>query len=365
MNRLEQSYHYDEDGEIDEFCTLLDCAEQILYFALKEYKEEYKVDYKKFFCQDINLRLEETQKISLHFNKDYGDDNPFFIEKKIEVDQENVFLKLKEEIDRGSLIVIRTMIDMLPHYEAYKPNIIGTRDGHFFLIVGYDENKFFYVDSPFMLKESCCIKLENNKAIGIVEEDVLAKAFAVLCEASTLSVQSEHLLDWNMEDRIELILNRIVENYYLEPQINTNNSTNRQKYIGRSALERILEYSQSEQPVEVLSLILKDFYFTHLMLAKRKILRMCLMDEKKYSQCNTTEKLIGYIDQSIREWDKFKLVLVKNLHVPNKNLKQIVSDKVNKLITIEDSIVKEIRELISESKQNSYTNKDVLVKNYY
>lgn len=177
----------------------------------------------------------------------------------------------------------------------------------------------------------------KTNSVGVMEESELFNAFKVFFEVHTVELNSENLLNKTFDNKLQEVLKYIVYNYYLN--YNENN-----RYIGNGALNKLLNYIQQENSHN-LFLQLKDFYFSHLMLSKRKILKACIKHSNNYKE-NETELILSCLSKSIDEWENLKLILVKSSFVKIQNFKEILLIKMKTIIDLEYNIVNAIQKIL-------------------
>lgn len=138
-------------------------------------------------------------------------------------------------IDRGHSVIYRTMFDMLYPYCWYHENAKGIHDNHYGAIVDYDEEYYYFIDSPYVLNDERTIKYNENNTINLITHENMRLAFDKLCELSILIIK-EDLLDTLYP--IDELINKIRINYF-KSKIKIN--SNLTDYTGKPAYLKLLE----------------------------------------------------------------------------------------------------------------------------
>ena len=132
-----------------------------------------------------------------------------------------VFKQLEELLDKGCFVLVQAVKQRVPFSSSFvsydvvleNPELI-----HPFLVVGYDEKRLFYVDSPFSIKTESFIHLEGNKSIGVVDKKGMEPAFDYTVRLVVLYPEA---LDRNESyDSAISTIKETITSYYKSPSYN-------------------------------------------------------------------------------------------------------------------------------------------------
>ena len=341
MNRLERKYLIDENGSDDFLFYAVDCYEKILYHAIKD----YGVDHKFAFCDDINLCFtHDVNKGKVHFdlNESHVNDSLFLVNRYLP-DHDSIEKILKEKVDSGKITAVRTMFDMLAPYVWYKnEDRAGISNTHFCLVVGYDDESYYFVDDRWMVNSDRWKPYSKNPTIGIIERHHFLEALNVFCEIMVVEINTELLNEVNKFDEVA---KKIVESYYVKyapkPEYEY------PWYVGREALEKIAELTYTKEKFQPIKRHLeKNLFFVHLLIKRREILKQCLQVVSDQYDSHKVTKLINAIDDSIKEWRVLQSISSKQSLKSYDNFELIIREHFEKLVQTEDSLIGCIDELI-------------------
>lgn len=325
INRLNRKYFQDESGEIDLVAHSINCYENILYHALKD----YKVDYKLAFCNDINLRVGVGKDIILTKNHiDVHDD--LFIVNSHSPSSDLACTLIEKLVDSGKIVAVNTMFDMLPPYFWFgSQEKKGKSNTHLCTIVGYDSNNFFFTDNPSMLVKERMKTYPGNDTIGVIEKSIMEKAFQYYCQIYEISINVNALrsIDKFEETRVAILQNYDMCSYY----DTCNNSVT---YIGKSALQKFIWALENDL---ILNELTKDFFFVYLMYSSRKIFKWCL--EKKRNEYINSNVVLECLDTTIKEWEILYYIILRHVLSPRANIKDVLIKKITRIIFLEDILM--------------------------
>lgn len=329
MNRFEKRYFINSDGTPDKLIISIDCYQKILYHALCD----YSIDYKYAFCDDINLLIEQNDELRFDINTLNLNASLFDVRKYTPNPSEALPL-VEKLIDTGTIVAVCTMFDMLPPYAWYKQeDKIGKSNTHFFMIIGYDDKNYYFVDDPGMLVGERMIKYNNNPSVGVLDKSLLLSALQEYCLIITVDVIESMFSYLNFFD---IVKNKIVENYYV-----SNSRIRENNIIGRQALE-LLNKSVTISKSTV-SIISKDYYWIHLMHSRRSIFKWCL--EGLVNEYENTSLVLEYLDEDITNWKMLYGVVSRHVYKPHPEIENTINNRVNNIINIEDKLIESIEKM--------------------
>ncbi len=331
MNRLEKNYFYNGNKPHNNLISSLDCLEKVLYHALSEHIP----DCKYAFCNDINLNICQCHKLYNYYPNRLDLNTDLFKIESYCPEPEKSLTLLEQLIDSGTLVAINTMFDILPPYTWYmQEDKRGKSNTHFCTIIGYDENNYFFVDDPSMLVDERLIRYNNNPTIGLIKKNTLKTAFNEYCQIITVKVNKGCLPYIN---KFDVIKSQVIDNYNSKSCFYDDTIV----ILGRNALEKLTTDVYDDA---ILSTIVSNFYWVHLMYSRRILFKECIKD---ISDNNTNINLILMnLDKSISEWKAVYRIIATHVYKRQySNLPYILSKRIEKIINIEDSLIESLNKL--------------------
>lgn len=218
-------YYFNDNNELSHIPSMLNCFETCIYYILKT-KLTNTDCLMDLFLKDINIKL-TLDKNGKAF-KDIG---------IISAENNNDLIKVKYHkgigketlneiysiLDKGESVIIKTYYDRLIFFKDYKgkdaPIVPFDVDVyHVLLIIGHNDGKIFYVESPINVNKNH-ITYFANKTIGVVTEEDFLVAADVFLDYYTVDVNDNYVFE---TDKVNLMIREIVENYYTGPKLINN-----------------------------------------------------------------------------------------------------------------------------------------------
>lgn len=164
--RMSKKYIFDNKENENNLYGYIDCYEKILCCALEEHTENCK----KVFCNDINLKI-CIEQLGFYPNDLKLKDELFQVKRYTPIPQQAMRV-LENLIDKGTIVAVCTMFDMLPPFEWYQQkDKIGKSNTHFTIVVGYDKNYVYFAEHPDMLKRDA-VMWSENPTVGMIEKNI-------------------------------------------------------------------------------------------------------------------------------------------------------------------------------------------------
>lgn len=334
MNKyLDRYYHIDKDGNLDFICLSIDCWEQMKYQALRNYNINF-IDYNYIFCDNINLEFRinnenySINKISNYLNKDL-----YSIKKYKE--NKNPLILIKEILDNGDFVALRTMFNTLPPYNWFyeTPNI--KHSNHFCSIIGYKLDEFYIGESQFLINQEYCKKYSRNKNITILNGKDLLNSLKCHSDIRTIRINSNYL---NKINKLHYLLEIIIKDFYNDSKFIENKYN--YKYIGKRALYEIKNTIEKNDKNIFEIDFFKSHFDAHIISSRHKLLYNCLKNDNEYSNMLDIDYILNKILEAAKIWENLKLIILKNTINPIKNFKRDIIICLDKIIETEKILFK-------------------------
>lgn len=140
-SKFKLSYHVDRNGNRQPFCTLLNCYEQICYFELRKVSD---FNPWVFFCNDINLRITNENRILLESTDIKGQ----YLEEKEWVIENDHFAKTSKILKEYGGVMCHTAFNFIPDYCWYEEGREQLHLGHGMYLLDEDEENYYIADAP-------------------------------------------------------------------------------------------------------------------------------------------------------------------------------------------------------------------------
>lgn len=191
-NFLTKRYYLNSNNMMDDIVDSLgDCLVQAAYLVLKSKYGLRRDDYKAFLNETtVKLIVDSNNDlISFETVENMFDREVFSINSNSQTNQ-NTVETVSSVLKTGDIPAIATIIERFPFsafYDInYKLNI--RRTGHVFIIVGEDEENFFYVDNPSVISYKQYVAYEKNRGIGIIAKKFFMRQLKIIAMYLHLSL---------------------------------------------------------------------------------------------------------------------------------------------------------------------------------
>lgn len=315
----ERSYHYNKEGGIDEVVNLIDCWDQILYVILVN----RNIDIVDFFYGDINPEFYEhggqfgLRRLEENVNK-------YFIINKIEQTENSTYInEIEKYLEKNISVSMVTMFDMLPNYDWYNEGIVGKHNGHSNIVVGYDKNALYVIDSPLVFVEDRDRKWDRNKSIHLIDKKYVEKALNVYCDLKTIQYK-ENFIDENFIDKLK----KMEYNYW--------NGSN----IGRKAIEKYIEKIE-----EITQEVYTNLYEIHLVYARHQLLKLYL--QKHFGEIKKWKNVIEAIQSCSEQWFALKMLIQRKGTISKEEFVDRIAVQLKRIMRYEDKFFDIVLALIN------------------
>ncbi|MCD1258957.1 hypothetical protein B5M42_008915 [Paenibacillus athensensis] len=182
---LHYEYYFDSQGRPDEFAKLLNCFQAPLYFLLKGrlgLRDPYPL-----FMQDPGFHLVRRADggLSSIEPRQAWSSVPYFDIGIYRLKGAEGTAKLCELLDEGHFVMLQTHSQRVPFYQHFQSldfpfdePLHNSRQNHFFTILGYDEQSFYYMDAVREIRQHDFVPYRGFKHMGIVSKAALEPAFS-------------------------------------------------------------------------------------------------------------------------------------------------------------------------------------------
>ncbi|MGD1839217.1 MAG: hypothetical protein ACPKPY_14300 [Nitrososphaeraceae archaeon] len=340
MDKYIKRLHYiNQFGELDPLCLAIDCWEQILFQALRD----YEIDYKFAFCDDINIKYYTREDRCLICKSSLGLNSSLYNIETLSHNAYDIFNIINKTLDSNKFIAFKTMFDMIPAYTWYKKDSLGNHNTHISTIIGYDENNYYITDSPLVLVKDRCDFHPQNQTIVKINQKIFNDSFSRYCELITIDINEYNITNIY---KLDELLYLIVENYY-NPTMDNDGDID--IYYGRNALVKLYNSVSNQKFTYLKKHFFSNHFELHILYSRRLILKWCLEAHScKYIKNIYFEKVIFYLNRSIEEWNTLKLITIKNNYSGVKNYRQLIKKYLKDIIIIEDQLINNLNCMIQQ-----------------
>ena len=314
-----RNYHYADNGEPDEVVNLIDCWDQILYVVLVN----RGIDIVDFFCGDISPEFYgDGERFGLRRIEE--DVNQYFkLDKAMADGSEDCIDEIERNIRKDLPIAMTTMFDMLPNYDWYEEEIIGSHNGHSNMIVGYDRDNVYVIDSPLVFVEGRDKRLGTNKSIHLIGKKYVRDALKAYCDLMTVQYAG------NFVDKgLPAKLKNIEYNYWNRPA------------TGRKAFEEYIDSVEKAKGREIHI----DLYEMHLLYGRHELLRLYI--KKHLSENDGLRKIEHPIEKCCEEWFALKMLVQRKGLLEKREFAERIGKQVENVMAYEDKLFDAIHCLV-------------------
>lgn len=306
----------------------IDCCEQMEYQSLRN----YNTDYYLVFCNDTNITYcEKNSNIDIIPNDLKINDNLFDF-NVITESYEEVDYSIQEIIKNNKIVIFQTVFDKLKTYVWYHENGEYTKKNHNAIIIGYDNDYYFYVDSPPTRNKNYFESNLYNSSVGKIKKEELILAMKIHCKIGYINIFEEKLLEITSVDRI---LKKIIESYLGIP-----NTKQISKYYtvltGRVALEKLIQSLQNRDSSQR---FFADPFDSELICSRHKILEICLKNYK-YMFCNEyLQDVLDVLGELINYWKIVNHLIIKQSIKPYSRFNNTIIKYIKIILIYEDKFI--------------------------
>lgn len=330
-------YHINEKGELDPICIALDCGEQIKYHILRTYQDKNMINYNYIFCDDINLKLTYSNlKYNIRKKTHNLNGKLYNINTYENIDKP---MKILEDIlDQGKIAAVRTNFNTLPPYKwcQVNPNVEHSR--HYFMIIGHSSEEVFFIDSPFLLDKKYNKTHSSNSTINILSKSCLEFALEQHAIIKSIEVNCAELINSN---KLSSLIPLMIEEFF-----STIDSVNNNVFIGKNALEKILEAIKNND-YSVFDCAFFDSHFdTHIMYSRRELLKNAILDDQNYKNKENLFKVISLLQESMQEWLKLKNLIIKKCAGKDSLFYEKTENIFRNILNTEEKMFYELKKMI-------------------
>lgn len=312
-NFLTKRYYLNSNNMMDDIVDSLgDCLVQAAYLVLKSKYGLRRDDYKAFLNETtVKLIVDSNNDlISFETVENMFDREVFSINSNSQTNQ-NTVETVSSVLKTGDIPAIATIIERFPFsafYDInYKLNI--RRTGHVFIIVGEDEENFFYVDNLSVISYKQYVAYEKNRGIGIISKKFFYEATKDYCDVLTFKF-NKNVIDYYTKHPQEALINS--KDNYFKNEVYYGNFI---EYFGRNALIKLIELFETEKlrfdalaPSEDRDMITYFNWKLWNIKGRRNLQRYYLEQNNN----NNALKLIKSLKESIKHWDLLYKILYKD-----------------------------------------------------
>lgn len=350
MDWRDLNYYINENGDIDQLVDSMgDCILQSIY--LIERKVLNKPDFYIAFLNEITMILGETKHgdfIRINNIENVMNKSLFELIMHSGIN-EKAPEKITEIINSGSAAIMHVIIERFPFAQQYDPKYLKSeiRSEHAFLIVHEDEENYYFVDNPAIVRRENFTTYEKNPQIGILSKKDFSLYTKDYCDVYEVKFNIERINDAIINWK-SAYFNSYV-NYY-KPEETLKSKRN---LYGKLALNELRKVFEEERftlddlaPTNDRDMM-KYFLWRIWILKGRRMLQKFYLDSLNERNGNKYSSLADALLNDIKSWEKFSQELVKNdIHRKNVLGKQYLP-LIDGIIECEDKLNIEYGKLFS------------------
>lgn len=337
MNNYLKRQYYEDDLEGFYYNKInIDCWEQMIYQTLRN----YRLDYKLFFCQDINPFFWETETEFDVYPNILTYNDHIYTWNLCTTDYSMASNCIEKIINDGNIVIFSTMFDRLKSYIWYHETGEYTRCSHFSIIIGYDKDYFYYVDSPPMRNKLYFHAHPENNTVGLIPREELIDAFRLYCMVGFISVDTKRI---NSLASTNQILHGICQKYFQKNSCELRNMEGIKGYVGELAFQKlILALRNNKKSIY----FLEDPFVSSLFGFRVKNLKYNLELHNKNS--TLLQDILHQLDSLIHAWQKVHMFILKYSLTHNINIYQIIISELENVLQTQKQLINNISSNIAE-----------------
>ena len=303
---LNQFYYVSDSNERDPVVNILsDCIEQCSYLIMKN---KYKINDNSFKLLLNELTFFVFDSKSVIDIVVSGNHYDLFNLKFSPYKEMDAYYEIIRELKEDNMVILFTVKEMLPFSIFYKddfkvPN--NYQPFHVILIIGQDDENFFFIENPDIIVRSRTQFYENNKQVGIIRKDLLKGLSKYYCRFATICINETKIKEFNYVDDA---INRSISNFFKENVIEDGITY----YYGINAFKKLINVC-NEGNISLRSISPTN---DRDMLAYFDWKIWCIKNRRKYMYNylltqNCSEKLKEELQNSIKHWETLYRIMVK------------------------------------------------------
>lgn len=293
MNEYLIRNYYEYDNAFYKYGANVSCWEQMKYQSIRN----YNMDYFLVFCDDINIKFWTDGRSNFISTNDLGYNDKLFTYHCITEKAEEAEKSIKKILNLEKIVVFRTAMDYLHTSCWYHANEPYVRFKHNSIIIGENEDFYFYVDSPPMRNKQYFVPYHNNPAVGCIPRAELLESFKYKCQIGYIDINEEYL---NCIADVNQILNGIKFNFFT--------SANKDILVGRIAMQSIVKSLKNNNGVETL---LADSFIFELISSRHKKLKINMECYKELIKVENYAYCIKILNILIDKWTIIENLVIK------------------------------------------------------
>lgn len=325
-NRQNLSRNYYND-DVDGFYisnTPIDCWEQTCYQTLRVFNEKHRiaVDHHIIFCNDITPNIYYADNRVEPTLNTLGIIEAVFSHKILSNDFQSASFAMEKILVNDGLVIFQTMFDCLKTCCWYKEEGPYNQNEHHAMILGYDSDKFYYLDVPSMKNTTHFVAYPENPNIGFIMNDELNEAFKLFCTVGYIDINETEL---NSSPDLRGILIDMLSNY------ENSKVTCSEEYIhysGKKALKKITEELRINTMFDI---FWKETFEISLFAARCDRLINNILKYPLNIKLEERNNIISILRELSHVWKIVKSVAEKNILKPYPNFNEYVLRYIEKI----------------------------------
>ncbi len=224
---LKKYYFYESNGNANDFIMSLECLAQLVYIFVRD-TYGASMNVKGYFVENLSPKMEidddgniyelHTELLNTMFNVPGVSYNVF----EGGGNGMQSIIQLEELLDKGYFVIVQAITHRIPYsnsFVAFDFDIKSYELTHSFLVVGHDDKRLFYVESPLTLNDSYKY-IEGNKGIGVIDKKDMEPAFDLV---RFITLYPEPVKNNQACNSVMNVINESIKSYYKPPAVNEDN----------------------------------------------------------------------------------------------------------------------------------------------
>ncbi|MDB5055400.1 MAG: hypothetical protein JWM44_3450 [Bacilli bacterium] len=352
-NDFFRNSYYTLNGNRDPFFDHPNCFSKNLYLVLKNRFHE-SFDPYHFFVEDITqVAILKADNRILFEDVTYSQpDNIPCNRYELHSDSKASSL-VTDLLDDGCMVLVHSVFEKLPIFTFYDPGFDSDKwtPAHVILIVGHDNDYFYYVDEPRLLNHHHKVCLENGD-VGYIEKKVMESIFSEHIVCHTIKPTDLETLIESRKSKEFAPIQASIANYNKSSCIFNEQAgctgldrleNNAIVYFGREAIQKTIQLCLD--PTHTYAIENFSFWSDQDLLrrgiGRRKILKDSLL---RYTH---DSEIIENIDQSIFSWLNIRNNLIKRKYKKKTDLDVDMIPYFEAALQLEDRLQDNLSLLLS------------------
>lgn len=327
--------------------SLSDCIVQSLYLIGKN---QYNFqNFNELFLNETTLRVvfKGDELVSLGTVENVYEKG-FFDVILLSDNKSTASSIISNELKDEKMVIVNPIIERFPFSEFYDPAYKESRrrSEHVFLIIGEDNENYYFVDNPDIVIKERFVPYKINPQVGVLNKDLFSTITDDICDVLSPVFYPDIIAQFN---------NKWVDVFhssYVNYEKKYEEDKNETVFYGRQALAKLSEYFKSdnmqfdkEAPTHDRNLI-TYFRWRIWNIKGRRSLQSFFL--KEHEDILNKDALIMALDNSWKHWDVLNMCMYKDFLTGKKVTGNKYISLIESLTAAEDSLHNEYGKFVLE-----------------